>query len=269
MAKHAVHRRRVARRGYSQVFTFVLLLAAALLAGCSLYGIYGFISVTCVTQVANIAQYMLQDDITFLTAPSDAEDVLVQNPIDFQALKEQNEDVYAWLQVFGTDISLPIAQRTDDEDFYLSHNIDGKDDFMGVPYTQPLNAKDFSDSVTVIYGHTLPKYGTMFTGLHVLEDAEAFAEIDKFRIYTPHIVYTYAIIAAYEYDNRHIIRSMGFVQDYFDAVLHPKANGAHVREGVSLIAERDRIVQLSTCTIPSDPQKRFIVTGVLISEEHC
>lgn len=269
MAKHAVHRRRVARREHSQVLTFALLLAAALLAGCSLHGLYGFLSIRGDAQVANAAQYMLQDDITFLVAPSDAGEILVQNPVDFEALQQQNEDAYAWIQIPGTSISLPVVQSADEEDFYLDHDLDGNDDFMGTLYTQPLNAKDFSDPVTVIYGHTFPKHGTMFTDLHELEDPAVFDALDEFRIYTPHVVYTYAVIAAYETDNQHILRSMGSVEDYFGSVLDHEEESAQVREGSALDARKDKIVQLSTCTIPSDPEKRFIVTGALLSQQPC
>lgn len=268
MGKCGVHRRKKRSR-YSRTLTAALLLAATFLAGCSLHGLCGLIFIKSNTQVVSVVPYTDQNDITFLVEPSDTEDVLVRNPIDFQALKQQNEDVYAWIEVPGTNISLPVAQNMDDEDFYLTHDLDGDDDFMGIPYTQPQNDKDFSDSVTVIYGHTLPRYETMFTELHKLEDPSAFAEIDRFYIFTPHMIFTYEVIAAYEFDNRHILRSMGFVQDYFDEVLHPRVQGAQVREGATLDVKKDRIVQLSTCTIPSDPERRFIVTGVLVSQEHC
>ena len=46
---------------------------------------------------------------------------------DMQSLQNINVEAYAWLEITGTDISFPVLQPAEDEYFYLSHNIYGKD----------------------------------------------------------------------------------------------------------------------------------------------
>jgi len=44
-------------------------------------------------------------------------------------------------------------------------------EYPGAIYTESLNAKDFSDYNTVVYGHNM-KDGSMFQGLHAYEDSQ-------------------------------------------------------------------------------------------------
>ena len=77
-------------------------------------------------------------------------------PVDFEALWEINTDVYAWLDIPGTEISYPILQSDEDDDYYLQHNLKQESDSNGVIYTEgSYNGKDFDDPVTVIYGHNM------------------------------------------------------------------------------------------------------------------
>ena len=46
-------------------------------------------------------------------------------PIDFDALKMQNPDVYAYVEVPDTKISYPVLQRENDKEYYSNHTIDG------------------------------------------------------------------------------------------------------------------------------------------------
>ena len=69
----------------------------------------------------------------------------------------------------------------------------------GAIYTQGINSKDFSDPVTVIYGHNGYKE-TMFTSLHKFEDAEFFDSHEYFfNIYLPQRKLTYQVVSAFKY----------------------------------------------------------------------
>lgn len=205
-------------------------------------------------------------------APSESSMELAENPIDFAAEQAKAPDAYAWIYVPGTNINFPIVRHPADDNYYLDHTAEGEESFMGAIYTQSMNATDFTDPVTVIYGHNIPKYDVMFTEAHNFEDPAFFDANKDLYIYTPGHVLTYEVVAAYEYDNRHIMNSFDFtdeatLQGYFDGVTAPESEVANVREGTSLDASHDRIVQLSTCTNPSDPSKRYIVTGMLTSDD--
>lgn len=199
------------------------------------------------------------------------EDERPENPVDFASLKQQNPDIYAWVSIPGTDVNVPILQSVVDDNYYLDHDVDGNYSIAGAAYTQRANATDFSDPVTVVYGHQVEN-GSMFTTLHYFENADFFAEHDEMYVYTVGRILTYKIVAAYQYDDRHILNSFDFsdpavVRKYFDSVLNPTSMLVNVREGVVLDAD-DKIVQLSTCMDPvMRDATRYIVTGVLVDEQ--
>ncbi len=65
-------------------------------------------------------------------------------PIDFEELQEMNPDIYAWIEIPGTQINYPIVQSAGDDDYYLNHTIEGEEGYPGSIYTESLNAKGFS-----------------------------------------------------------------------------------------------------------------------------
>ena len=195
----------------------------------------------------------------------------VKNPIDFEALQGENPEIYAWVSVPGTKVDTAVLQSATDDNYYLNHNERRENSAEGAAYTQCANAKDFGDPVTLIYGHQVAGDG-MFTTLHYFEDPDFFQEHDTMYIYTEDRVLTYRIIAAYQYDDRHILNSYDFskpevLQEYYATVTDPASMLVNVREGTSLSVD-DKIVQLSTCmdAINRD-NTRYLATGVLTSEQ--
>lgn len=199
---------------------------------------------------------------------------LPQSPIDWAEWQGINDNVYAWVSVPDTGIELPVLQHPVVENYYLEHDIYGNSTIAGAIYSQKTyNSKDFqSDPVTVLYGHTIETNDTMFTQLHMLEDEVFFDEHPNFYIYTPEYNLTYEIISAYEWDNKLIlakydVHNLDTQQQYFDIVADPESTNKNVRAMDRLIAGEDHIVQLSTCTVPSNSNKRYLVTGVLVGAE--
>ena len=61
----------------------------------------------------------------------------MQRKIDFEALREINPDVYAWIWIPGTNIDYPILQSAvEADDYYLNTTIDGKKGYPGSIYTE-------------------------------------------------------------------------------------------------------------------------------------
>ena len=204
--------------------------------------------------------------------PTEQTDSKVQNPIDFASLRQENSDIYAWIYIPDTNVNYPVLQSPTDDSFYLNHDKDGNYSEAGSIYSQMANSTDFSDPVTVLYGHNMNS-GGMFATLHYFENKEFFDSHQDMYIYTDGHIFTYKVIAAYQYDNRHILNSFNFsneqvTQQYFDSVLNPDSMVLNVREGVQLSASSDKIVQLSTCTGDANRlTKRYLVTGVLVSDQ--
>ena len=194
--------------------------------------------------------------------------VPVDVPIDFEKLWAVNPDVYAWITIPGTVIDYPILQSTSDpEDYYLDHTVERVQGLPGSIYTRMSNSRDFSDRVTVIYGHNM-KNGTMFGHLHDYKNEAFTNEHDTIIIYTPEHILTYKIFAAVLYDNRLITESFDFSTDegtqaYLDS-LHAVNNFRTYFRDVE-VTKSDRIITLSTC-ISNDAQ-RYLIQGVLVDEQ--
>lgn len=194
---------------------------------------------------------------------------LPDNPIDFSKLWETNVESYAWMYIPNTDINAPVQQSASDDLFYLTHDAAGNESAVGSAFSQLANKRDFSDPVTVIYGHDV---GGVFKNLHYFEDAQFFNDNPNFYIYTPGHILTYTIVSAYKYDDRHILNSFDFSkesvrQDYFDFVRNPNSLVKNVRDDVELNTD-SKIVQFSTCMLNEfHGSSRYIVTGVLTSDQ--
>lgn len=206
------------------------------------------------------------------SAPAAEEDSHVANPIDFANLRLENPDIYAWIYIPDTNVNYPVLQNPTDDSYYLKHDKDGNYSEAGAIYSQLANKTDFSDPVTVLYGHNMNS-GGMFATLHYFENKEFFDSHEDMYIYTDGHIYTYRVVSAYQYDNRHILNSFNFtdpavVQQYFNTVLNPDSLVKNVREGVQLSADSDKIVQLSTCTGDANHLvRRYLVTGVLVNDQ--
>lgn len=200
------------------------------------------------------------------------QEVTVDNPIDFESLQETNDEIYAWINVPGTEVDYPVVQSTESDNFYLKHSAtDKKYSASGAIYTQSLNTTSFNDRLTVIYGHN--GYGdTFFTTLHNFEDKQFFDENEYFYIYTPKSKLTYQIVSAFKYDDRHILNSFNFqsnntFEDFIAMIQNPTSTNKNVREQLDReITVNDKLVVLSTC-ITGQKNNRYLVCGVLINNE--
>ncbi len=194
---------------------------------------------------------------------------LRKNPIDFEELQKINTDIYAYIKIPGTVIDYPVVQATnEDDDFYLHRGLDKKYKFAGSIYSEKKNRKNFTDRNTVLYGHNMLN-GTMFQNLHKFRNAEFFEKNQYIYIYTPGHILTYKIIAAYKYDNRHLLNTINYsdntvFKDYLSYIQNPTSMMVNKRE-VELDL-KSKILTLSTC-IGDEKEHRYLVQGVLINDE--
>lgn len=193
-----------------------------------------------------------------------------ESPIDFEGLWEINTDIYAWIKIPGTVINYPVLQSLGQEDFYLTHDIEGNDDVYGSIYTQRYNSTDFSDFHTIIYGHNM-KDDTMFGWLSELANLETLWDHNVIYIYLPDRTLEYWIFAAYVADNMHQLggvntRSREDRQAYLDKV-EARCEGVQTfdRRLFSKVTADSHILTLSTC-YQNDPEHRFLVQAVLVEQ---
>ena len=185
-------------------------------------------------------------------------------PVDFEALHEVNEDIYAWIDIEDTNVHYPILQSTTDDSYYLEHTVDRKAGLPGSIYTESINKKDFSDYMTLVYGHDM-RDGSMFKHLHKFSDAEFFKSHDTVMIYTEDAIHSYKVLAAVAYTDDHLMykydQNNAEDREAFVKSLYAMKNSRNqYRDGI-IIGEESKFVVLSTC-ITGQPDKRWIVVCV-------
>lgn len=192
-----------------------------------------------------------------------------EKQLDFEALRqEDNPHIYAWITIPGTHIDYPVLQHPEQQDYYLTHNLDGSVGYPGCIYTQCYNSMDWSDNETVLYGHNM-KDGTMFSGLHAYEEEAFFEENPYIYIYTEDRLLVYRVFAAYAFSDEHLLLNYdteteeGY-RDYLQEVRRAAESGGHFDEAAAPAA-KDRIITLSTCIVQR-PEQRYLVQGVLAGE---
>lgn len=191
-----------------------------------------------------------------------------EKQVDFDDLQENtSKDIYAWIYIPDTAIDYPVLQHDTDNTYYLNYNLDGSRGYPGCIYTENYNAKDFSDPVTVMYGHNM-KDGSMFAGLHRYTDSEYMESHPYIYIYTPDGLLVYEIFSAHETSDEHILYAHNWfeekrvIEEYINESRDVRLMGSVQREDVEVSAD-DRILTLSTCV--SNPNNRLVVQGVLLN----
>ena len=86
------------------------------------------------------------------TLPAPTEPPVVYPEVDFDALKEKNEEIIAWIYIPDTNINYPVVQGEDNRK-YLNVMPDGTPHFSGSIFMDYRCEADFSDPHTILYGH--------------------------------------------------------------------------------------------------------------------
>ena len=185
--------------------------------------------------------------------------------INFESYRKRCPDVYAWIDVPGTEIYYPVAYCEDsDKPFYFTHDIDGNPSEKGMVITDSMNTADFSEPMTLVYGQN-PDDGTVFAQLHRFRDAGFFDEHEKFSIYLDDVQLIYRIYACYIDSDDHIFVTYDFYDPegftgYFDHIGEIRDLSMNIRTKARPELG-DRVVALITHC--DDESKRLFVVGVL------
>lgn len=191
-----------------------------------------------------------------------------EKDLDFSALREECEDIYAWLTIPDTVIDYPILQHPTELDYYLEYNMDGTKGRPGCIYSELLNEKDFSDFNTVLYGHNM-RNGTMFHDLHYYEDSVFFEEHPYIYIYTEEGPLVYEVFAAYEFSNVHLLMGFDLSSEeirkaYLENIFASEGLNNNFNREIPVTAD-SKLLTLSTC-VNNKSEKRYLVAAVLTAD---
>lgn len=184
--------------------------------------------------------------------------------INFDELKRKNSDTIGWIR-FAPEpetINYPIVQTIDNET-YLNYTFARRESKLGAIFMETLNAPDFSDQNTVIYGHRM-KNKSMFYHLEDYKKKEFWQEYPYFYIYTPDgMVNTYLIFSCATINAESPSYNCNYGgEKEFNSMINNIKKAGYYDTGVD-VSYGSRIVTLSTCTAASD-DNRITVRGVLI-----
>lgn len=258
-------RRERNKKLYERLALIAAVVAALVCAGISVY--YFYDQRQGEKQFAELRDTALPDTSRVESEPETERALAAERLYDFDELRDTNNDIYAWITVPGTDVNYPVLQSETDN-YYLDHNLDHSSGYPGCIYTNQDNSKDFTDLLTVLYGHDMRSTGAMFHSLHSFEDATFFALNQDIIIYTEDARLTYTICAASRFTDV-------YIPAYYEVTV-PEARGAFIEQllamaetdGIShtrqIAKEYDKepVIILSTC-IKNEDESRYLIVGVL------
>lgn len=208
------------------------------------------------------------------TTPAEEEPPAVETvapKIDFQGLWAVNPDAYAFIEIPGTQVNYPVMQSsTQPEDYYLDVTFEGVASLPGSIYSRMINAKDFSDPITVIYGHDMLD-GSYFGDLKNYVDRAFFDTYRDVFIYLPDRQLQYQIIAEVVHDDMlisdsHDLKDPNSVPAFIQELQGIQEAQNQFAADIAVTAE-DRLITLSTC-IGDRPNNRRLIIAKFVNEKY-
>ena len=166
--------------------------------------------------------------------------------VDFDKLKEINEDTVAWLKVNGTDIEYAVVKGNDNS-YYLNHNFEKKYNSAGWIFADYKNKLDGTDKNIVIYGHNM-RDDSMFGRLKNVLEEEWYnnEENHVINFVTEKEEQKYQVFSIYEIKNEDYYIDTEFKNNEFEKFIDTLKNRS-IKDFNVQVSETDRILTLSTC----------------------
>ena len=189
--------------------------------------------------------------------PAPPLDAPKRRAVDWDGLKNINEDIIGWIDIPAVEISYPLVQG-DDNEFYLHRGIDKEYLFAGCLFLDSACDRELQNYNSIIYGHNM-RNGSMFARLKEFLAAETLQKCPYFWIYTPGGDFLFRIVSAHTAAPGSDTYTIRF-RDYESyAAWIEKMVALSGPDCGSVASAGDRLVTLSTCT--NDSSARMVVQG--------
>lgn len=224
---------------------------------------------------AAYALFVLNDNYRIYSAAENVrEDMIKLKPDkeqpDFSRLLSINPDICAWLTMDGTHIDFPILQGETNLT-YINRDIYGEFALAGSIFLDSQNAKDFSDSYNLLYGHHMDG-GNMFGDLDLYKREEFFQNYDTGKLLLPDRSCDLKVAAVLitGVSDAHIFQLKNWPSTWEKGQLdYIKSHALFVREDVIQALEKSehpQLVALTTCT-SEFTDARTVVLAQMIPEK--
>jgi len=166
--------------------------------------------------------------------------------IDFNKLKQINNDTVAWIKVNNTNIQCPIV-KTNNNDYYLTHNFEKQSNKAGWVFMDYKNKLDGTDKNIVVYGHNM-RNGSMFGSLlNVLtKEWQENNENQYITFATDNNLETYQVFSVYQIESEDYYIKTDFAEDEFENFIKEIKKRSQKNFDVE-VDKNDNILTLSTC----------------------
>jgi sortase B len=196
-----------------------------------------------------VADAAMTESVTAVEVP--------QLTVDYTALRDINEDAIGWLYCPDTVIDYPVV-GAEDYTYYLRHLPDGTYNINGSLFLDYHDQWDFSDQLSVIYGHNM-KTEKMFGTLVNYKTQSYFDEHPYLYLYTPagnyRIALVYgAVVSAEAWGEQ------GYALNAEALMAYAAANTTFT-SSVQYTGD-EQLVALSTCSYEYEGARYFVV-GIL------
>ncbi len=247
--------------GYKKIIIILLLIIC-------ICGIILFVKIKLDEHRENEMQREVSKVIETIDVPKeDVTPVVTERMLKVKELKQENNDIVGWLQIYGTNINYPVLQGKDN-DYYLKHNYKHKYISTGSIFLDKDYDWNKPSSNLLIYGHR-NKVGLMFDELIKYKDETFYKEHKTIRFTTADEDAEYEIMSAfksrvYYKDEKNVFRYYYFIDaqneaEYDEYVTNCKKSSLY---DTGFVAEYgEQLLTLSTCDYEQE-NGRFVVVAV-------
>lgn len=180
--------------------------------------------------------------------------------IDWDALKEINNDVVGWIYCPDTVINYPVMKSADNED-YLHHLIDGTYNYAGSIFVDYRNNAFFEDSVTILYGHHM-KNGSMFASLQKYQNQSYYEEHPVMYLLMPNGDYQLQLFAGFTATENDETYTFNFAtDDEYQSWIDRAIGKSNFTTEVD-VCTSDSCVLLSTCAYSFENARYVVIAKV-------
>lgn len=167
--------------------------------------------------------------------------------IDFDKLKDQNNETVAWIKVNNTNIEYPVV-KTNNNSFYLNHSFDKSQNSAGWIFADYRNKFDNTDKNIVIYGHNM-RDDSMFGSLKNILNSDWYdnEENTNITLYTENEKCIYKVFSIYKIESEDYYITTEFENDKKFEQFVNTIKKRSIKDFSVDVSKDDNILTLSTC----------------------
>ncbi len=261
-----------------KVIKSVRILLSLLLAATFLYSAYKLLDYYFDTQEnANLNEEMIEQSVSSISTSvpnnEDSESEITEPPmpvetspisVDFDTLKEANEDVIGWLYCEDTPINYPVLQ-SDDNSYYLRRLVNGEWNVAGSLFMDYRNNLSNNDWNTVIYGHNM-KNDSMFGTLPEYRNQDYYEQHPVMYFLTPEADYKIELIAGFVTPSDSALYNVYLSESDRTSLYDELLGLSDFQANEYSFGENTQLLTVSTCSYEYDTA-RYVVVGIMIPVE--